>query len=103
MSALEAGSRVEAGLASSAWEEVAGSVPTFVTYGSRDLVGKDVVEKLVRGLEQGRGPPPVVKEFLRSGHLAHVDEREEYVEWLMEQLDATDARAKPKSKKKFAV
>ena len=47
-------------------------------HGSRDAIGGKVVATLKEELSGG-GSPVDVKTFAESGHLAHLDEREEYV------------------------
>lgn len=46
--------------------------------GSRDVVSDSAVDGIKQGLSGG-GAPVEVKRFDKSGHLAHLDEREEYV------------------------
>lgn len=91
---------METGLATS-WPllRVVASVPTAISYGASDIVGPAVIADLAKGLGAGKGEGKVrVREFARSGHLAHVTEREEYVEWLMAGLDDVDARRKKTTK-----
>ena len=45
----------------------------------RDVIGEEAVAKLREALSEGDTPNVEVKRFEDSGHLAHLDEREDYV------------------------
>lgn len=51
----------------------------FSCAGRRDVIGDDGVDEIKKGLSGGDSCVEV-KRFEKSGHLPHLDEREEYVE-----------------------
>ncbi|CAM9234051.1 unnamed protein product [Ectocarpus sp. 13 AM-2016] len=52
--------------------------PVLITYGKRDVIGDKTVAGIKQGLSGGDAPVEC-RRFEESGHLAHLDEREEYV------------------------
>eukprot|EP00904_Undaria_pinnatifida_P009567 jgi/Undpi1/5740/HiC_scaffold_2.g01014.m1 len=63
--------------------------PVLITYGSRDVIGDKAVATLQEVLSGGESPVEV-KAFAESGHLAHLDEREEYVTLVQNYITSID-------------
>ncbi|CAM9282013.1 unnamed protein product [Pylaiella littoralis] len=65
------------------------SCPVLITYGKRDVIGDKAVASIEAGLSGGDAPVEV-KRFDNSGHLPHLDEREEYVALVQNYVTSID-------------
>ncbi|CAM9909193.1 unnamed protein product [Chrysoparadoxa australica] len=69
-------------------EEV--QVPTFITYGERDIVSGEAMNRLKQSLSSS--PSVGVVQYSASGHMAHLDEREQYLLDLINFLRIVEGR-----------